>query len=184
MKSFINSQFGYCPLVWMFHSRKINNRINKIHERALRIVFNDNVSTFRDLLVKDNSVTIHERNIQVLAIELYKVLNNISREIMSTVFPLKDSIKYPMKNKFKTRNVHSVKYGTESLAHLGPKIWALVPDNLKMIKSLKHFKFEIKKWIPVKCPCKLCKIYINGVGYIDYIFVKLFNFCLFYCTWF
>ena len=49
----------------------------------------------------------------------------------------------------------------------GPKIWALVPDNLKMIKSLKHFKFEIKKWIPVKCPCKLCKIYINGVGYID-----------------
>ena len=43
MKSFINSQFGYCPLVWMFHSRKINNRINKIHERALRIVFNDNV---------------------------------------------------------------------------------------------------------------------------------------------
>ena len=167
MKSFINSQFGYCPLVWMFHSRKINNRINKIHERALRIVFNDNVSTFRDLLVKDNSVTIHERNIQVLAIELYKVLNNISPEIMSSVFPLKDNIKYPTKNKFKTRNVHSVKYGTESLAHLGPKIWALVPDNLKMIKSLKHFKFEIKKWIPVKCPCKLCKIYINGVGYID-----------------
>ena len=150
MKSFIESQCQYCPLVWMFHSRKINNRLNKLHERALRIVFNDNVSTFRDLLVKDNSVTIHERNIQVLAIELYKVLNNISPEIMSSVFPLKDNIKYPTKNKFKTRNVHLVKYGTESLAHLGPKIWALVPDNLKMIKSLKHFKFEIKKWIPVK----------------------------------
>ena len=167
MKSFINSQFGYCPLVWMFHSRKINNRINKLHERALRIVFNDNVSTFRNLLIKDNSVTIHERNIQALAIELYKVLNNISPEILSSVFPLKDNIRYPTKSRFKTRNTHTVKYGTETLAHLGPKIWALVPDDLKIMKSLKQFKSEIKKWVPVKCPCKLCKKYINGVGYID-----------------
>ena len=167
MKSFINSQFGYCPLVWMFHSRKINNRINKLHERALRVVFNDNESSFRNLLVKDNSVTIHERNIQTLAIELYKVLNNISPEIMSSVFPLKDNIRYPTKNSFKTRNAHTVKYGTETLAHLGPKIWALVPDDLKIMKSLRQFKSEIKKWVPIKCPCKLCKIYINGVGYID-----------------
>ena len=41
MKSFIESQFGYCPLVWMFHSRSLNNRINHIHERALRIVYKD-----------------------------------------------------------------------------------------------------------------------------------------------
>ena len=48
MKAFINSQFGYCPLVWMFHSRQLNNRINKIHERALRIVHNDFCSTFNE----------------------------------------------------------------------------------------------------------------------------------------
>ena len=46
MRAFIHSQFGYCPLVWMFHSRKLNNRINKIHERSLRIVYNDHTSTF------------------------------------------------------------------------------------------------------------------------------------------
>ena len=50
MKAVINSQFGYCPLVWMFHSRTLNNRINKIHERALRMVYNDNISTFDELL--------------------------------------------------------------------------------------------------------------------------------------
>ena len=63
MKSFIESQFGYCPLVWMFHSRSLNNRINHIHERALRIVYKDYYSSFEELLEKDKSFTIHERNI-------------------------------------------------------------------------------------------------------------------------
>ena len=167
MKSFINSQFGYCPLVWMFHSRKLNNRINNIHERALRIVFNDYSSTFQELLIKDNSVTIHIRNIQVLAIELYKVANGFSTVIMSRVFPLKESLKYPTNNIFKSRNVRTVTYGTESLAHLGPKIWKILPDDFKSITSVKSFKIKIKQWNPTNCPCKLCKLYIAGVGYID-----------------
>ena len=167
MKSFINSQFGYCPIVWMFHSRKMNNRINKIHERSLRIVFNDNTSSFRELLVKDNSVTIHERNIQNLGIELYKIVNGFSPDIMSIVFPIKQNIKYCSKNKFLTRNVRTVNYGTETLAHLGPKIWAIVPDDIKDEKSVNAFKARIKNWRPLTCPCKLFKTYISGVGYID-----------------
>lgn len=166
MKSFINSQFGYCPLVWMFYSRKLNNRINKIHERSLRVVYDDSISTFEELLYKDNAFTIHERNIQTLAIELFKVINGISPELMSQVFPIKSSTKYQSKNVFITRNVHTVRYGTETLAHLGPKIWNLVPSSLKEIKSLKLFKYKIKQWKPDKCPCRLCKVYIDGVGFI------------------
>ena len=90
MNAFINSQFGYCPLVWMFLSRTLNNRITKIHERALRIVYNDDLSSFDELLNRDNSFTIHARNIQALAIELYKVINGLSPEMMNQVFPLKD----------------------------------------------------------------------------------------------
>ena len=63
IKAFIESQFAYCPLVWVFCSRSSNNRINHLDERALRIVYNDHSSTFEDLLVKDNSVSIHHRNI-------------------------------------------------------------------------------------------------------------------------
>ena len=66
MKAFINSQFGYCPLVWMKHSRKLNNRINRIHERALRVAYDDNLSSFRDLLIKDKSVTMHVKNFKCL----------------------------------------------------------------------------------------------------------------------
>ena len=73
MKAFITSQFSYCNLVWMFHIRDLNNRINKIHERALRIVYkNETFLSFDDLLKRDRSVSIHQKNLQILATEIYK----------------------------------------------------------------------------------------------------------------
>ena len=57
------SQFAYCPLIWMFHNRTLNKRINKVQERALPLVHNDNTSSFYELIQKDNSFTIHHRNI-------------------------------------------------------------------------------------------------------------------------
>ena len=60
-KSFIESQFSYSPLTWMFHGRKANNRINHIHERAVRLIYSDDVSTFEELLQKDKSCSIHHK---------------------------------------------------------------------------------------------------------------------------
>ena len=70
MKTFIESQFNYCPLIWMFYSRTINNKIDRLHERALRIVYSDFKSSFEGLLMKGNSLSIHERNMQNLTIEI------------------------------------------------------------------------------------------------------------------
>ena len=86
MKAFIESQFGYCSLVWMFHSRSLKNEINRIHERALRITYNDKSSNFQELLDKDNSVTIHHRNIRTLAIETYKFLQGPSPPLFNEIF--------------------------------------------------------------------------------------------------
>ena len=72
-KGFFESQFKYCPLTFMFYSRQTNNKINHLHERALRLVYNDYYSTFEELLEKDGSFTIHHYNIQTLCIELYNV---------------------------------------------------------------------------------------------------------------
>ena len=72
MNAFIYSQIGYCSLVWMFHSRKINNRINSLHERALRVVYKDYNATFSELLSRDKSVTTHQRNLKLLASEIFK----------------------------------------------------------------------------------------------------------------
>ena len=65
MKAFITSQFSYCPLIWMFHSRNLNNKINRIHERALRLVYQNNLS-FSELLDLDNSVTVHKKKFKSL----------------------------------------------------------------------------------------------------------------------
>ena len=71
MKSFVTSQFDYYPLIWMFHSRHLNNEINSIRERALRITY-QNTSTFQELLNKGKSGSIQHRNLQVLAKEILK----------------------------------------------------------------------------------------------------------------
>ena len=163
MKAFISSYFGYCPLVWMFHSRKLNHRINNIQERALRLVFKDHTSSYQTLLEKDNSVPVHIRNIQVLATELYNVANGISSEIMKEVLPLKESLKYPSQHILQSPNTRTTTYGLNSLTHLGPKIWAILPDDLKKVSSLKVFSQRIKLWNPSNCPCKLCMPNIAGL---------------------
>ena len=66
-ESFVTSRFSYCPLIWMLHSRRLINKINSIHERALRITYPDNRSAFKELVNKNNSVSIHHENLQVLA---------------------------------------------------------------------------------------------------------------------
>ena len=86
MNAFINSQFSYCPLIWMSHSRTINSLLNSIHERALRIVYKDNTSSFAQLLEKSGSVCIHHKNLQTLAVELSKALNHLSSPLMSDLF--------------------------------------------------------------------------------------------------
>ena len=86
MKAFIASEFGYCPLVRMSHSRKLSSRVNKLHERALRIVYQDYASSFTEFLEKDNSITIHNRKKQFIATALFKVKNELLPPFAKEIF--------------------------------------------------------------------------------------------------
>ena len=71
----------------MSHSGTMNNRINKIHEKTLRLVYKDEKNlSLDDLLKKDKSVSIHQRNLQILATEIYKAKNDLGPEIMKDIF--------------------------------------------------------------------------------------------------
>ena len=94
MKAFIESQFGYCPLVWMFCGRQTNARINHIHERALRAVYNDVISPFEELLGRYKSETIYRRNIKILSVELFKIKNGLSNDIMAQLICKRNSVGY------------------------------------------------------------------------------------------
>ena len=167
MKSFIESQFSFCPLVWMFClSRKLNNRINHIHKRGLRIVYQDYTSSFGELLAKDKSVCIHHRNIQRVALEMFKVKNDLCPEIMKEIFTF---VANPKSTKtFIIPNVNSEYMGKLSLRWFGPVVWeTMLPECYKNITELENFKEDIKKWVPDNCKCRLCKEYIASVGFIE-----------------
>ena len=133
MKTFVKSQFSYCPLLCMLHSRTLNDKINRLHERALRIVYSDYKSSFNTLLEKDGSFSIHHRNIQSLAIEIYKFLHGLSPVIMSDIIKLNRPPTYNLRTRQElySRNPKTVRYGTETISFLAPKIWAIVPQNTK-----------------------------------------------------
>ena len=75
MNSFFITQFKYCPLIWMLHSRCNNNKIKHLHKRCLRLMYCDKASSYEELLEKDGSVSLHHRSIRSLAIEVYEVKN-------------------------------------------------------------------------------------------------------------
>ena len=169
MNSFFNAQFNYCPLIWMLHSRSNNNKIKHLHERCLRLIYNDKQSSYKELLIKDGTVSIHHRNIQTLATEMFKVKNEMSPEIICDIFTQRINNHYNLRhiNHFETPFVRTVYNGTESVSYLGPKIWDIVPEEYKTLNSLNSFKESIKNWVPLNCPCRLCKTYVHGVGFIE-----------------
>ena len=97
---FFKSQLSYCPLVRMFHSRTLNNRINKLHERCLRMssVFNKKSSNFEELLELDGFVSVHTRNLETLAAELFKVSKNIAPKILKDIFSLSLNTEYNLRH--------------------------------------------------------------------------------------
>ena len=145
----------------------MNNKINHIHERALRIVYQDYSTTFENLLKKDNSLTFHHRNIHHVATEMFKVTHNLSPPFMKEIFTDKVNEKGTRSgDTFDRPNVNSVKMGDRSPRSFGPIVWnTMLPDKLKQCKSLTEFQISIKSWKPDNCPCELCRTYAQGLGY-------------------
>ena len=162
MKSFIVAQLGYCQLIWMFHTKELNRKINHIHERALRIVYRDNSRSFTELLKKDNSVCIHYRNIQSLAIELHKVKHTISNPLILDIFPLW-SVDYNLRKQtdFIKASTNTTRYGLKSLNFFASNVWDMIPDEIKSSSTVEILKNKIRKWWPSDCDCQICRTYVS-----------------------
>ena len=126
----------------MFHSRTLNNRINKIHERALRLVYkNETFLSFDDLLKRNKSLIFGQKNLQLLAAEIYKTTNDLGSKIMMDTFHFIQK-PYNLRNdpelqRWRNRTMY---FGTESISSLAPKIWELIPSDIRKANSLGIFK--------------------------------------------
>ena len=174
LNSFIMAQFNYCPLTWMCHSRALNSKINRMQERALRIVYNDYKPNFKELLEGDHSFTVHERSIHYIAIEACKVKNGLSPVIMNDIFQFSKSCAYELRsgNHLQITNTSTVNFGSEFIKTLGAKIWDLTPEEIKASKYLIMFKKKTKNWTQKKsCPCLLCRIYVSWFHKLTFTFL-------------
>ena len=169
MKTFIESQFNYCPLLWMFCTRTLNNKINKLHERALRVVYISDNLTFQQILEKDKSFTIHERNLQKLAVEMYKVKNKISSLPVQELFKFRGNSAQNIRNnrEWEVPRFRTVNNGAESIIYRGPETWELLPNEIKSSSSVSEFKRKIKDWKPRGCTCRLCKVLVFDLGFLS-----------------
>ena len=160
IKVYFESQFKYCPLLWKFHERQVNNKINRVHERALRIIYEDNTSSFHTLLENDVLFSVHNRNIQQLALEMYKITKGLSPTAISSLF-LKCSNNRHTRSQsdLLVSQINEVYFGQNPIRYLKPLIWNLIPTSLRNVEFFVEFKFLIKNW-------RLCKDYIPQVGVV------------------
>ena len=129
----------------MFCSRQSINLINKVHGRGLRLICRDETKGFQQILREQNEITIHQRNLQILMIEVYKIVNGIVPPIMNSLFQFCCNTNNRNFQVISTENKKTVKYGMETVTNQTPFLWANLYTNYENAKSLYEFKLKSGK---------------------------------------
>ena len=114
---------------------------------------------------------MHHRNIQAMVIEMFKLKNNLGPSLLDNIFKLNNNIRPGLRShsEFARPNINTVHYGKDSLKYFGSHIWDLIPQDIKEAANLYIFKSKIRNWAPEKYPCRLCQVFIGGLGYANVI---------------
>ena len=168
LNAFFVSQFNFCQLVWMCHNHTKNSKTSRLHERCLCLIYNDKKSYFEQLLEIDSSVSVHNRNLRALATERYKINHDISTTIRNEIFTLKHQNQYNLRNctYFDAPKVATVNHGSDSVRYLRAKVWEIIPAYTNELDTIDKFKIAIEKWKSESCPCRLCRVYLQNIGYL------------------
>ena len=168
----------------MFHGRQINDKINKLHERALRIVYNDTITSFEELLLQDKTFTIDHQNIKSFAIEMYKAVNYLPGGGLSEFFE-RNNHNYNLRSKSELTvpSINTIFQGQNSISYFGSVIWNSIPGELREIDFFQVFKSKIKALRPTNCPCRLCKNYIKKLGFVSIVSQLIRYICVFTSKW-
>ncbi len=141
VNSFILCHYNYCPLIWMLCSKGRQDKLEKINERALRLAYSDYSSSYDDLLTKSKESTVHVQSIRILALEVYKTLNNLNPVFMQDYFlPKITGYDLQIKNPLAIPKIRTTNYSIISRSFQGPKSGIHYQKQLKRLKIPKNSK--------------------------------------------
>ena len=151
----------------MFCTKHSIGRINRIHERCLRLIRQNYVSDLEVFLENANEKPLYQKCIEILMIEVYKYLNGLSPDVMSDIVKLRENT-YNLRNfhTFESQNARAKKFGLDSIAYRASQLWKVVPEEIRNSISLPVFKEKIKKVLLISCSRNCCRKYIHRVGFI------------------
>ena len=158
----------------VFYTRRSNSLVNNVHERALRIVYDDHTRCYSELLITKNERTIHQQNINVFMKEIYKFENDLWMPLIDDMFQVsKTNYNLRLFQKFSNTKKNSLKMGLETISYHASRLWNLIPTVIKDAPSLSIFKEKIKSWFCDSCPCRLCKTYNVNARFVWPTYFKI-----------
>ena len=155
INAFEHSNFNYGSLIWHFSSKKSQNKIKKIHERSLKFLSNDYVSSSTELLEKSTSVSMETKRFRRIIYKIFKTLNNLNPVFMKDIFHYSPNLTHKKHNLY--IHTQNTRFENKSLRAFGVNIWNTLPEHIKSTTSLLEFKKFIKTWPGPKCQCNVCK---------------------------
>ena len=145
--SFIKSNFEYCPTVWHFCGKRNNSKIEKIQERALKIVFGDYDSDYQDLIQRFGTTTLLRARINKIITEIFKSIHHMNPTYLHSLFKIKKQ-PYNMRDEYILVQPKKSKtnFGLRSVSYFGSHIWNDLPTHIKQASGLQEFKTALKNW--------------------------------------
>ena len=146
--SYVSSNFNYCAMVWMFTGKMNMEKLEKTNKRALRYVINDNEADYNDICRDEKLLNIHKRCIKTVAIQMYKVKNQMVPNYIQELFTRRES-NYDMRDNdlFNIPKFKTVSYGKKCFRYYGAKLWSIIPKEIKDRTSLTCFKDAMTIWL-------------------------------------
>lgn len=153
------SNFNFCPIIWHFCSKGNTDKLEKIHFRALKFIFQDFNASYEGLLERAGTVTLHLSRLRTLAVETFKIIYGSSPLYLKNFIVFKES-KYNLRysNLLDLPSVRTTQYGLNSFSYQAAKLWNALPDEARKIASFNSFKQFVKTWNGISCKCAMCKV--------------------------
>ena len=160
VNAFVTSMFSYCPLVWHFSNTTSIRKIEKMYERALRLISKDYKSDYDVLLSKLQCNTMLLSRLKCLAVFMFKCKRNLVPEYVNIFQETNDRYSFRNNQRFELIRYKTKQYGYRSLRYAGVKLWNSLPLRFKQVKNVEEFKGGLSKWKCTDVICELCMAHV------------------------